>query len=355
MGVTVPAAALSSRSAEVEECLERIRGLVRVARRVDLFPYESHRPEEARRLVRPMIERLLLVGLEEVSQLQGAIGPQVVSDPVDWLGSGELESDAPAGSCEELIDLCEMVRLELSQRLELLRLDQGAELWEFLTSCNHARGALIKGAVSIEAAASSCIGHPPRLSVLDEVAVAVRIRGGYRALRRALATRGDPEPGQIRERLESTSAALDELVASKLFIEIRVADRCELRKAKERLAAWLDAGEAADPREGMRLWQDINGLAAMLLSVNNRQELIEHDRQLLVEALRQLYNGGELTPAGERDLSGRLSALLGRDATLDRLIEDGTPLGSTAFLRAITRAALRLEPHEGLRAILGDA
>lgn len=350
----MPAAALSSQIAEVEESLGRIRGLVRVARRVDLYPYESQPAEEARRLVRPTIERLLLVGLDEVSRLQASLREGRVAAPADWLDSGDLAADSSARPCQPLIELCEMVHLELSQRLDLLRHDDGVELWEFLTSCNHARGALIRAGVSIEAAVAACAGQPPQLSVLDEVAQAVRVRAGYRRLRAALASGGDAEPEQVAGRLAAASAALDEIIASRLFVDLRVADRCELRRARARLAEWFSAGEAADPRDGIRLWQDLNGLAAMLLSINNRQELIEHDRDLLIETLRQLFHGPDLPPAEEQQLRERLTALLGRDAELDSLIEEGAPLGSAAFLRAVTRAALRLEPHEGRRVILGE-
>jgi len=355
-------AGTTASTVSLRDSLDRIRGLARVARRVDLFPYESHRSEEARRLVRPMIERLLLVALEDVTQLEGAIAGHV--SPVrddglfDFSDAGAEGSSHDARSREdpktcELIDLCGMVRLELSQRLERLRRDDRADFWEFLTTCNHARGALLKAAVSLESAVCAHERVPAQLDALREIESALRVRAGYRRLQRALAAGGEPEREQIGERLATAAGAMESLVASALFVELRVADRCQLRRVVERLECWLREGAEADPDEGMRLWQDLCGLATVMQQVNNRQELVAHDRALLLEALGELYADAPLDPAREARLRERLAEAVGRDAELDGLLESGEPLGSAAVLRAVTRAAVRLEPHEAQRIVVG--
>ncbi len=298
MGALLPAVVPSSSTGSIHDSLDRVRGLARVARRVDLFPYESHPLEEARRLVRPMIERLLLVGLDDVAQLQAAVVEDATPDPDDWLFDGGEEGQVAEDPRQrELIDLCEMIRLDLSQRLELLRGDDAAELWEFLTVCNHARGALIKAAVSLEAAVCTRVRLPTQLDAMHEVASALRVRAGYRLLQQALAAGGDPDRERIGERLATAAQAVESLVASALFVELRVADRCQLRRVTERLDSWLAGGANADPDAGIRLWQDLSGLAAMMQLVNNRQDLLAHDRALLLEALGQLYGS---VPAGSR-------------------------------------------------------
>ena len=354
MGARLPAASTSSSTDSVRDCLDRVRGLARVARRVDLFPYESHRSEEARRLVRPMIERLLLVALDDVLQLEEAIARRARPATDDWLlDTGATEAIAEDPRQRELIDLCGMIRLDLSQRLELLRRDDGSELWEFLTACNHARGALIKAAVSLEAAVCASERVPTQLDALHEVSSALRVRAGYRRLQQALTAGGEPERERIGERLAEAAGALESLVASALFIELRVADRCQLRRVVERLDHWLREGARADLDDGIRLWQDLCGLAAVMQQVNNRQELVAHDRALLLEALGQLYGDAPLDPGREAQLRERLAAALGRDAELDALLEAGEPLGSAAVLRAVTRAAVRLEPGEAQRIVIG--
>ena len=92
---------------------------------------------------------------------------------------------------------------------------------------------------------------------------------------------------------------------------------------------------------------------AVMQQVNNRQELVAHDRALLLEALGQLYGDAPLDPARDAQLRERLAAALGRDAELDALLEAGEPLGSAAVLRAVTRAAVRLEPGEAQRIVIG--
>lgn len=355
MGAGLPAALSSASADRVQDSLDRVRGLARVARRVDLFPYESHRPDEARRLVRPMIERLLLVALDDVAQLEAAIACRAAPAPDDWALDEDDGAGGPAADprTRELLDLCGMIRLDLAQRLDLLRRDDGSELWEFLTACNHARGALIKAAVSLEAAVCARERVPVQLDAQHEVESALRVRAGYRRLQRALAQGGEPERERIGERLADAEGALESLVASALFVELRVADRCQLRRVVERLEDWLRQGELADPDDGMRLWQDLCGLATVMQQVNNRQELVAHDRALLLEALEQLYGEAPLDPARETRLRERLADALGRDAELDALLEAGEPLGSASFLRAVTRAAVRLEPQQAQRIVIG--
>ena len=354
MGARLPAVTTSSSTDSVHDSLDRVRGLARVARRIDLFPYESHRSEDARRLVRPMIERLLLVALDDVMQLEEAIARQARPATGDRpLEEGRPEVAADHSQQRDLIDLCGMIRLDLSQRLELLRRDDGSELWEFLTACSHARGALIKAAVSLEAAVCASERVPAQLDAQQEVASALRVRAGYRRLQQALDAGDEPERERIGERLAEAAGALESLVASALFIELRVADRRQLRRVVERLDLWLRKGAWADLDDGIRLWQDLCGLAALMQQVNDRQELVAHDRALLLEALGQLYGDAPLDPAREARLRGRLTDVQGRDAELDALLEAGEPLGSAALLRAVTRAAVRLDPEEAQRIVSG--
>jgi hypothetical protein len=99
---------------------------------------------------------------------------------------------------------------------------------------------------------------------------------------------------------------------------------------------------------------EVNALSEIMLQVNNRQDLVEHDRATLLRLLDLLYNRENTSPALDEDIARELDRISGRDPELDQLVERGELLTSAAFLRAVTRAALRLGPAEAKRVILGE-
>lgn len=248
-----------------------------------------------------------------------------------------------------------MARLQIAQRLEQLRrpLDS-TDLWAFFAVCNQCRGALIQTVSATESALAAWLGVPVELDLSADLENSIQVRRAYQQFHRAVRAGGEPTLVQVHDRLRQTDEAAAQLIDSPFFRELRVADRAQLRRLKEQMAAWLEAGAMADPLTGLHLWCDVQALAELLLQVNNRHDLIEHDRAALLRLLDLLYNRSSAAESTREDVARELSRIAGRDFDLDQLVEQGEPLTSAAFIKAVTRAAVRLAAGEANRVLLGE-
>jgi len=98
-------------------------------------------------------------------------------------------------------------------------------------------------------------------------------------------------------------------------------DRERLEDLRQRAAAWLREEPPGSPDAGRRLWQELLDFAQLLCRADRRPEVIEHDRDLLSRARRELARkrpGAQSLPPVVRVL---LDGLFGLDDELDHLLE----------------------------------
>ena len=100
---------------------------------------------------------------------------------------------------------------------------------------------------------------------------------------------------------------------------LRVEDRVTLRRLLKRILDWLNSADQV-PAAGERLWQDLAAFAELLVQVSHRQELQDHDLELINRAHRTLFPYGQPTPDIPEALRSELQTLLGLDTELDALI-----------------------------------
>jgi hypothetical protein len=106
-----------------------------------------------------------------------------------------------------------------------------------------------------------------------------------------------------------------------------------IRAVQTRLVDWLRGRH--DELEGRRLVSEIESAAALLMEVNRRPVLIEHDCELLEKLIAAVQQ-----PATRKEsFYVRLMALRGRDAELDRHIERQADLVPEHWL-ALARSLL---------------
>ncbi|MCG8455513.1 MAG: 4-hydroxythreonine-4-phosphate dehydrogenase PdxA, partial [Holophagales bacterium] len=101
---------------------------------------------------------------------------------------------------------------------------------------------------------------------------------------------------------------------------LRVDDRVHMRSLLKDILDWLNS-DTRDPEKARNLWRDLAGFAELLVQVSHRQELQDHDRELLRRAYNRLFlrdGHQQLTPA----LLDELASLLGLDDELDLLISN---------------------------------
>ncbi|MCI0484573.1 MAG: hypothetical protein L0Y78_08325, partial [candidate division NC10 bacterium] len=91
---------------------------------------------------------------------------------------------------------------------------------------------------------------------------------------------------------------------------------------QRQLTDWLAANRDCDPLVGRRLWQETENIAELLLEVNKRAELREHDQAVATETYAKLFRAASAPDCVPQDVQLRLESLFGRDEELDRLIGD---------------------------------
>ncbi len=341
---------------QVLACLNPLRGLARLARRINVNDFEEEQLEQAERLLRPLLARTLGLARGLLEQIQELTENNAGADELDWADLAGAAGDAAAGSSRgRVADVCSLARLQLAQRLEQLDHPlESADLWAFSALCNQCRGNIVQAVSAVEGAVAAWLGLAVELDLSADLENSIRVRQAYQHFHATVCAGGELTLVEVQPRLNQARAAAARLMDSPFVSELRIADRAQLRRLNEMMTTWLEAGPTADPLAGMRLWSDVRALAEIMLQVNNRQDLIEHDRAALLRLLDLFYNQAASIEARREDVQRELARISGRDFELDELVQRGEPLASTAFLRAITRAAIRLGAGEAHRVILRD-
>jgi hypothetical protein len=143
-----------------------------------------------------------------------------------------------------------------------------------------------------------------------ELESSLGVRRLYAQFRRNLRRPDGDGNDAVLTALRYAAGALAGLTASPHYSAVRVSDAALLRRQHERLLEWSRAGRPRD--SGLQLLEDISTSASLLRDINRRQELRDHDTELI----RTLLADPSLDRAGW--LAG-LDRLAGLDDALDRL------------------------------------
>ncbi len=143
----------------------------------------------------------------------------------------------------------------------------------------------------------------------------------YGQFRRAILRGGEPRAhAEITSRLNSAATRIAILRDLEFYPFLRIDDRLTIRRLQKRIAAWLSGDDDGSDEAGQRLWEDLISFARLLTKVNDREELHEHDRQVVTAMCRMLLDPQRpVTRLTESQLK-ELARLEGRDEELDRLI-----------------------------------
>jgi len=363
---------------QVVTLLWSLRDLARVARQVESRVAERFADAPAE----PNLEatrRLLVVALDVIDRIGSLYGETGAGDDDDLEGALEdmfspvaeerLEDGMPDGEEDDpenaetapvaphgrpagplpadettrIGPLATIATMEIRERLQdLAGLDPGEDPLETLAHASHARGAFLRAAIALEKLVCAAEGLRPRLPSPHDLERALAIRAAYAATARALCEQHpDDDTPPPPECLAVAADAIGKLLACDLTRHIRIADRIALARMHRRLLAHLESPDPEDPG-GLRVWQDLKGLFGMLLLVNNRQELREHDHEAARWLLERLPLSG---PArlGEREMEV-LALLADREPGLmvERPDLDADRVG--ALRRQLLRIARELAP-----------
>lgn len=227
-----------------------------------------------------------------------------------------------------ITDLAFMARWELYREREGLgKIPSGRAAWAIVSECGRACRRLITSAIAIEDAMCAYEGLENTLRHLyqTELSRSLQVRRAYAMLRHTIVGDG-PSPGErVRERLRRAAFGIARLIGNDVYGDLRASDRMRIEAVQRQLTEWLEANRHCDPIVGRRLCQEIENISELLLEVNKRAELREHDQAVAAEAHAKLFSAASAPDLMPQDLQLRLESLFGRDEELDRLIGDPGP------------------------------
>lgn len=249
--------------------------------------------------------------------------PQVIEGPDD---SGvfncrfdEMVVDAhPTRSHQRIADISFMARWEIERKLAAIAEAVRGDDQRLIAECCSARRRVVKAASGVERVLSEVEGLPSVFESLfqTERQRAVDTRSAYCTFALGVRTATILWQDYDLERcFRSIAARIAQLVGRPIYEDLRIEDRRSLRSLQARLVEWL--GGARDPLAARRLISEIAAFTALLMEVNQRPVLIEHDCEVLDELIAVLAQ-----PASKKAAFYRLLATLrGREPELDALIE----------------------------------
>ncbi|MBL4687688.1 MAG: hypothetical protein JKY37_24040 [Nannocystaceae bacterium] len=256
-------------------------------------------------------------------------------------GHGSYSEEVRRASRSEaqtaLADIAFIAKLECRQLQKTLRqLDGGSPPGVFIEACQRTRRRVLKALTALVRAIRSRLGDSGiDDSFVDELARSLACRRVLSALWTRIEATAE-QPVLRRLRLAGTAVAM--LQGNDAYYDLRLGDRLMLRVLQDRILQWLRS-PTRDQRGGEALSQDLLGFASLSRRINDRSELIEHDRFVIERALTECHSLLESDAPAMTQALARLKSLVGLSANFDALLLADT-LPTPSRLREVLRAAV---------------
>jgi hypothetical protein len=267
--------------------------------------------------------------LEHYETTRNEAGLIPSTDAVAVQGHGEhfyeeIESlMSTASGTGRIADIAFMARWELERKQQGLReIPDQDDPWKVIAECGSARRRLVKSATAVALAVAEHEGIPTALeaSYVTELKRSLETRRIYAIFRRRLREAGPFQVHNARACLRAGGTAIATMVGRDVYEDLRVSDRIQLRRLQRRILEWLRGDDGFDTESGRRLWGDLETCSDLLLQVNHRAELCQHDEKSLHEVLEELADEDQERTGLPAHLLPRIELLLGRDPVIDELI-----------------------------------
>jgi hypothetical protein len=133
------------------------------------------------------------------------------------------------------------------------------------------------------------------------------------------------------------------LVGWEVYPNLRVSDRLHLRELQRRILDWLRG--PSDPAVGLRVWQDLEAFLQLLSLINRRQELIDHDHQIVIAASASVCTCTE--PSLPESTMQLLARLEGLDDDIDVLLASPERSEPARWRTTLERFGASTTPSQG--------
>jgi hypothetical protein len=239
-----------------------------------------------------------------------------------------------SGAAQQISDVAAIARMTLREKEQLLlRLDPESDSWEIVDRCDRALRSVSKAVVAVERTLADAYGFEPSIEIVDECTRGLRVRTVFAKFHLAV-VHIDERHSAVAARIRAGATALAILTGRDEYPLIRVSDRRQLRTLQQRVRAWLSEN-AADESGGAHLWQELLAVSSLLLQINGRAELIEHDDRVL----KELCAGLRFRGATVESVWAQILSLRGLDLRFDRMLESPRDHERGAWAEEICRLA----------------
>ncbi|MEM7349534.1 MAG: hypothetical protein AAF657_01925 [Acidobacteriota bacterium] len=225
-------------------------------------------------------------------------------------------------AAREVSNLAFVARGQLKEMQEALHsaLDN-KQVWAVASHADSGLRRAGKALIAIETAVRDYEGLPARDRRWNDLGDSLETRRLYAQFRRAILRSGERDASEdVASRLRSAATRIAILRNLEIYPFLRIDDRRTIKMLHQRIAAWLNREGDNSQEAGERLWQDLISFARLLLKVNHREELCEHDRQVINSLHRMLFPAKRpVTELKESHLK-ELERIVGRDDELDELV-----------------------------------
>lgn len=236
---------------------------------------------------------------------------RLVGETVVLLGEMDTESG------DRFTDLAFLARIELgAAREELQDVAGRKKTWQALGQAASSMSKAERALAALEREIYDAMGKeaPQRPGVLAE---SLEIRSLYARFRNWLLQHDQDSAVSVVARLAEAGDQLRRLQKLDVYPLMRIQDRREVRSLLDRIKAATDRGEVDDAAQA--LWQDLGAAAQLVLQINHRHELIDHDRDHLGSEVPVSF--GERAGEGDAEaFAAHHCRLLGRDRALDEVL-----------------------------------
>ncbi len=313
-----------------EELLERVRALIEKTQGVafivpedtGFFSIDDDMVQQVRGLMAQTIE--VLRDLTEFYDAESAAhGEKDESQAADGdflreIGA-QISSELAAREVSSLAFVARGQLLEMQEALTAAL--KNRQVWGVASHADSGLRHLGKALIATESAVCEYEGLPATDRRWVDLADSLEIRRLYAQFRRAILRGGDPlTDEELARRLKSSFTRIAILRDLEIYPFLRIDDRRSIKRLQKRIESWLNKTEGSTDEVGFRLWEDLASFARLLIKINDREELREHDRQVVTTVHRMLFSPAR--PARQLNAGHRkeLERLLGRDDDLDEII-----------------------------------
>jgi len=215
-------------------------------------------------------------------------------------------------------------------------LSQCEELDLLLGACDSMRRKLRRAVGSLLQGLDQLFGRCHDAEADDRVAQlesSIAVRNMYSRFQATLRVQQPREYDELQSILHHSGIALSVMIAEADFSDVRLEDRRSFMELQARVLEWhRDKG---DFKAGWRIFSDLCSAAELLYSINQRQELQEHDRDVVQKLSIVLEDAADEVVMGAAmpwlaSLRGRSGAF---DHALDTMTADGWNPASIDRLR----------------------